>query len=311
MSGDDGFRHEALFYADGDQGFLDATLTLVERALASDAAVLVAVGPARTSALRQALGERGEDVRFAEMQRIGGNPAQIIPVWHEFLREHAGASMLGIGEPVWPGRSAPELDECGRHESLLNAAFDDGPGWHLLCPYDLDGLDDHVIEAARRTHPLLACDGISRASEQYMGAEESRRPFAGELGPRPRQATKLAFSTDDLGRLRHLVASWAQEHSLALEGREDLVLAVNELATNSIRYGGGGGTLRVWREGESLLCEVQDGGRMEPPLVGRIRPKPDANGGRGVWIANQLCDLVQIRSSPAGTVVRVHKALGG
>jgi anti-sigma regulatory factor (Ser/Thr protein kinase) len=309
MSGDDRFRHEALFYADGDQGFLDATLALVERALAADTAVLVAVGPARTSALRQALGERGEGVRFAEMQRIGRNPAQIIPVWHEFLRGHAGAPMLGIGEPVWPGRSAPELDECGRHEALLNAAFDDGPGWHLLCPYDLDGLDDHVIEAAQRTHPLLACDGSSRGSEEYMGAEESRRPFAGELSPRPRQATELAFSNDDLGRLRHLVASWAQEHSLAFEGGEELVLAVNELATNSIRYGGGGGMLRLWREGESLLCEVQDGGRMQAPLVGRIRPKPHANCGRGVWIANQLCDLVQIRSSPAGTVVRVHKAV--
>lgn len=311
VSADDRFCHEVLFYADGDHGFLDGTLALVERALAADAAVLVAVGPARTSALRQALGERREGVRFAEMRRIGRNPAQIIPVWGEFLGEHAGAPMLGIGEPAWPGRSAPELDECERHEALLNAAFDDGPGWHLLCPYDLDGLDDHVIEAAQRTHPLLACDGSSRGSEEYIGAEETRRPFAGELGPRPTQATELAFSSDDLGRLRHLVASWAQEQSLALAGGEELVLAVNELATNSIRYGGGGGTLRLWREGGSLLCEVQDGGRMEPPLVGRIRPKPDANSGRGIWIANQLCDLVQIRSSSAGTVVRVHKALAG
>ena len=29
-------------------------------------------------------------------------------------------------------------------------------------------------------------------------------------------------------------------------------------------------------------------------------------GGRGVWLANQLCDLVQIRSGAAGTVVRLH-----
>jgi anti-sigma regulatory factor (Ser/Thr protein kinase) len=311
VSADDRFCHEALLYADGDQGFLDGTLALVEQALAADAAVLVAVGPARTSALRQALGERCERVRFAEMRRIGRNPAQIIPVWHEFLREHAGSRMLGIGEPVWPGRSAPELDECERHEALLNVAFDGGPGWHLLCPYDLDGLDDQIIEAAQRTHPLLACDGSSRGSEEYMGAEETRRPFAGELSPRPSQATELPFSSDDLGRLRHVVASWAQEHSLALEGGEDLVLAVNELATNSVRYGGGRGTLRLWREGESLMCEVQDGGRMEPPLVGRIRPNPEANSGRGIWIANQVCDLVQIRSSSAGTVVRVHKTLTG
>jgi hypothetical protein len=31
--------------------------------------------------------------------------------------------------------------------------------------------------------------------------------------------------------------------------------------------------------------------------------------GRGLWIANQLCDLVQIRSSAAGTVVRMQMRL--
>jgi anti-sigma regulatory factor (Ser/Thr protein kinase) len=311
MSPDDCFRHEALFYAAGDQGFLDGTLALVERAIAGGAAVLVAVGPARTSALRQALGDRAEGVRFAQMQRMGRNPATIIPVWQEFLREHAGDPMLGIGEPVWPGRSTPELDECERHEALLNVAFDDGPGWHLLCPYDLDGLDDRVIEAAQRTHPVLACDGSSRGNAEYMGAEEARRPFAGEFPRRPRQASELAFTGEDLPRLRRLVAAWAQEHRLALEGGEEMVLAVHELATNSLRHGGGRGTLHLWREGDSLVCAVQDDGRMEPPLVGRVRPKPDADSGRGVWIANQLCDLVQIRSSSAGTIVRVHKSLVG
>jgi hypothetical protein len=48
---------------------------------------------------------------------------------------------------------------------------------------------------------------------------------------------------------------------------------------------------------------------MGEPLVGRVRPTPDAQSGRGVWIANQLCDLVQIRSGRSGTVVRVHKSL--
>jgi anti-sigma regulatory factor (Ser/Thr protein kinase) len=91
---------------------------------------------------------------------------------------------------------------------------------------------------------------------------------------------------------------------------EELVLAVDELATNSIRHGGGSGTLRCWREGEALLCEVQDRGWIDAPLVGRRRPDPEASSGRGVWLANQLCDLVQIRSSSTGTVVRVHKRLG-
>jgi hypothetical protein len=40
-----------------------------------------------------------------------------------------------------------------------------------------------------------------------------------------------------------------------------------------------------------------------------VQPTPRAESGRGVWITNQLCDLVQIRSGPSGTVVRVHKRL--
>jgi hypothetical protein len=37
----------------------------------------------------------------------------------------------------------------------------------------------------------------------------------------------------------------------------------------------------------------------------RRRPRDAANGGHGMWLANQLCDLVQVRSSRAGTVVRL------
>jgi anti-sigma regulatory factor (Ser/Thr protein kinase) len=89
------------------------------------------------------------------------------------------------------------------------------------------------------------------------------------------------------------------------------VLAVHEIAANSIRHGGGRGTLRVWRDGGSLVCEIRDRGHIRDPLVGRTRPLPNATGGRGLWIANQICDLVQIRSTAAGTVVRVHQSNRG
>jgi anti-sigma regulatory factor (Ser/Thr protein kinase) len=86
----------------------------------------------------------------------------------------------------------------------------------------------------------------------------------------------------------------------------DLVLAVDEVATNSLRHGGGRGTLRIWRDGESVVCEVRDAGRIEDPMVGRERPALDRDGGRGLWMVNQLCDLVQLRTFPTGAVVRLH-----
>jgi anti-sigma regulatory factor (Ser/Thr protein kinase) len=307
------FRHEALFYAGGDQGFLDGTLELVRGSLAREARVLVAVAPARAEALRQALGDESVRVRFVDMHELGRNPARIIPVWQAFISEQTGehGDPLGIGEPVWPGRNAAELDECERHEALLNLAFDDGPGWRLLCPYDLDGLDEAVIETARHTHPLLACDdGIGARNDEYTGAHEASHPFAGAL-PAPEGAVaELAFAGEDLARVRRATSDWAAGQALGVEPTEDLVLAISELATNSILYGGGGGTVRYWLEADTLLCEVQDAGWIEDPLAGRVRPSPESGSGRGLWLVNQLCDLVRIRSDPTGSVVRVHQRLG-
>ena len=89
----------------------------------------------------------------------------------------------------------------------------------------------------------------------------------------------------------------------------DLVAAVAEVATNSIRHGGGGGTLRIWRHEDALICEVTDPGHITDPLVGRRTPSPATETGRGLWLANQLCDLIQVRSSPVGTTIRLHSWL--
>ena len=60
---------------------------------------------------------------------------------------------------------------------------------------------------------------------------------------------------------------------------------------------------------DAVVCEVRDGGHIDAPLVGRERPSLERPGGRGLWLVNQLCDLVQIRSFPTGTVVRLHMRL--
>jgi anti-sigma regulatory factor (Ser/Thr protein kinase) len=128
--------------------------------------------------------------------------------------------------------------------------------------------------------------------------------------PAPGGAVRqLDFTSESLRDLRHFLADWAAAELLRAERVEELVLAVNELATNSVRHGGGAGTLRVWREAGTLLCEVQDKGHFERPSRSPALPGPDARSGRGLWLVEQLCDLVQIRASSAGTVVRVQTRL--
>lgn len=304
------FHHEALLYT-GEEGFLNGTLPFVMEALAGDEPVLVAVARDRIELLQEALGAQAEQAHFIDMRTLGGNPARIIPTWREFLNEHShsGRPVRGIGEPVWPGRSAAELTECQRHESLLNLAFDGGQAWRLLCPYDLDGLDDQVIETALQSHPIITGHGNRSRSSAYPSSNPALDTFLGALPPASAGAQELVFTWEDLRILRQFISRAA--HAACLEDRrtEDLVLAVNEIATNSVRYGGGRGTVRIWREADALLCEVLDSGHIDDPLVGRVRPAPAQQTGRGLWLVNNLCDLVQIRSSPAGSVVRVHMRL--
>ena len=303
------FHHATLFY-EGENGFLDGTVPFIREAADTDEPILVAVSRARIELLKDVLGSHVERVHFVDMHVLGSNPARIIPAWRRFLAESASDErpVRGIGEPIWAGRSEAELTECQRHEALLNVAFEGGQAWQLLCPYDLNALDDHVIEAARRSHPYLAQDGATHASDTYLQAHNAPGPFDGEL-PAPRGPyQELTFTVQQLGMVRWSVAQAAVE-LLSPSRTEDLVLAISELATNSLRHGGGTGTLRIWHQDNALLCEVHDRGHITEPLVGRNPPHPTQPSGRGLWVVNQLCDLVQIRSSNTGTVVRVHMRL--
>ncbi len=174
----------------------------------------------------------------------------------------------------------------------------------------MDGLDDQVIEAAQRSHPLGA--GHDEASGGVSNPNLPKQPpFVGVL-PAPRTPVReLTFGEQDLGSLRRALSEWSAQELLGTDATQELVLAVNELATNSIRYGGGQGKALLWREDDTLLCEIQDAGHIADPLAGRAPASPDQHTGRGLWLVRELCDAVQIRSSAHGTAIRVHKQLAG
>jgi anti-sigma regulatory factor (Ser/Thr protein kinase) len=301
------FHHEAIFYAD-DTEYVAGVLPEIRTALADDGVVLAAVADAKRRLLRGALGGDAERVRFTDMERLGRNPACIIPAWREFLRGAGPEPVLGIGEPVWPGRSDAELVECSRHESLLNLAFDGGRPWRLLCPYDAAALPQPVLDEARRNHPHVRADGHSRPSADY-GGHQAILAWKDNLPAPGRRPAELAFTELDLPLVRDFVTERARGAGFDPARLPDLVLAVNELATNSLRHATGSGVLRLWEADGTFFCEVRDDGRTVDPLAGRDRPNDLNGGGRGLWIVNHLCDLVQVRSSPAGNVVRLHMAM--
>jgi anti-sigma regulatory factor (Ser/Thr protein kinase) len=142
-----------------------------------------------------------------------------------------------------------------------------------------------------------------------VGLDAVAAPFSVPLPEPPGDAAELHFE-GRLDALRRLVVEHAAQVGLARGRIVDLAVAANEIASNSLRHGDGRGVLRIWSQGRRVVCEIRDRGRLGDPLIDRELPSPGSTTGRGLWIANQLCDLVQIRSFPAGTVVRLHMAFG-
>jgi anti-sigma regulatory factor (Ser/Thr protein kinase) len=292
----------------GDAEFLAGTVPFILDGLEAGEPVLVVERPEKADLLRAELGVDAGSVQFADMLKVGANPARIIPAWQDFVARHGGRGrpLRGIGEPIWREREPAELIECQRHESLLNVAFASGAEWWLLCPYDTVALDPLVIDEARRSHPFVWEGADHRQSQDFRGLSASGARFDAPLPEPPLSHHDLDFGPGGLAGLREFVAGHARGAGIGAKRTDDVVVAVSEVAANSVRHGGGRGILRLWSEPRAFVCEIRDNGYFDRPLVDRKRPGKDPAAPRGLWLANQLCDLVQIRSLPSGTVVRLH-----
>jgi anti-sigma regulatory factor (Ser/Thr protein kinase) len=307
------FRHEAVLYP-GDDGFLDRIGRFVREGVVAGEPTLVMTNARKIAALRELLGGVEEDlVEYRDMEVAGANPARIIPAWDDFATRasRGGARRLrGVGEPIWAGRSPAELAECHWHEALINRAFANVRGFWLVCPYDIEALSASVVDDARRTHPLTTYADESSAGVSHSSDSAElvpTRPLATALDQPHSVVAEVGFGSHRLAELRSLVATEGARTGLSSAQIDNLVVAVNEVATNSVTHGGGTGVARIWREGAAIVCEISDAGVITDPLVDRTRPSGAPTDARGLWTVNSLCDLVQVRSSSeSGSVVRMR-----
>ena len=115
--------------------------------------------------------------------------------------------------------------------------------------------------------------------------------------------------TTDLAAIRAVVHRYAMNAGLTEARAIDLVLAVSEVAANTVRHAKSAGNLQIWYDATEIVCQIHDEGRITDPLAGRRRPSLDARGGHGLWIVNEVCDQVELRSDETGTTIRLHMAL--
>lgn len=300
---DGGLSHLAFFYRD-QRDYLAQIAAFARAGQKNGEPVLITVPRDKGSFLTDHLDGH---VRYADMTELGRNPARIIPEVLEFIDAHLGRRVRYVGEPVWPGRSAAEMCEVTRHEALINLAFTGMPVT-ILCPYDAAVLPPSVVSNAERAHPAVLGNGHLAAAGYSTGRSagpaalppECRRP----LPAPPAAAEALSYETD-LRPMRRLVAGYAHRTGLPDERAANLVLAASEIAANTLRYTSAGGTMHIWHTGGEILCQITDQGWITDPLAGRIRRPPDERG-HGLWVVNQVCDLVELRTGPAGTTIRMH-----
>jgi len=132
-------------------------------------------------------------------------------------------------------------------------------------------------------------------------------PWVGRPLTTPPDGAEVLRYRAGLAGVRAFTAAWASRAGLSPHRVSDLVIAVAELAANTLAHTSGPGTLMLWATDDEVICQVQDQGHITDPLAGRVRPAPDAPGGhRGLWVVRQVCDRVEIRSGQAGTTVRVY-----
>ena len=296
------FRHEALPYR-GSEHFVSTAVVAVREGLENDERTLVLATAAKVHDLRDALGPDADDVTFVASDERARNPAQVATILDTFRGggSEDGRHSRGINDSE-PGRRRAVALEAQYADCLLNVAALRSWAVSLVCLFDAGTLDDDARRAMRQGH------GVVRGSDTNVDfdPELAQRLYATPLDPAPASAARIVVATGGLAPARAFVRAAAYSYGLAADRVEDLVLAANEIVTNSLRYGGGTARLAMWFEDGAAVCDIRDRGFVEDPLLGRFAPPAGASSGRGLWLANHLCDLVQLRSSRDGTVVRLH-----
>ncbi len=185
----------------------------------------------------------------------------------------------------------------------------------------------HIRVFATQALPLLvvlragvSCQLMARDAEtaqRKTAAEALARPPVprptddGPASPSPAPAhDPMSYTyTTDLAAIRAVVHRYALKAGLTEARAIDLVLAVSEVAANTVRHAKSPGNLQIWYDTKEIICQIHDDGIITDPLAGRRQPSLDARGGHGLWIVNEVCDQVEILSDETGTTIRMHMDL--
>lgn len=310
MSTEGNFEHWACVY-DHDQQFLDTAVPFLAAGLAAGEPVLAVTSRANLELIGAALQERAGDVDYAESAFFGRRPPQRVAAFYRYWARHAGdggrnTRVRILAEPVWAGRSAREVAAWTRMESALNVALAPA-SISMICPYDTRTLDPGIVADALRTHPArIAGSDLSPSAEFTDPAQFVRSCDTGPLAQPPADAAEFGFD-GSLRGLRQFIAGRADAYGVAGDRAEMLILAVSEVGAYLKNQGPGTAAVRAWEQPGAVVCDFrQPGTSIGDPFLGLRPASLEPGAGDGLWLANQICDWMEIRSGAEGCAIQLQ-----
>jgi anti-sigma regulatory factor (Ser/Thr protein kinase) len=298
--------HHAFLYQD-DDALIGEVVAFARSGLEDDEHVVVALEQGKVRQVEGQLGSDGAGVEFLEASRLYDRHGEMFASIVGRLERHRGKVRVVAEQAL--GRRAPvDVRAYMRYEAASTLAYE-AYGASVACPYDAGRLPAGILEAALRTHPAILDNGRSRPSEAYVDPRDFVREHVQlarpPAGVEPYELTRL----EEIAGVRTLVRERAGAEGLGGQAVDDLCTAVSEVAANAFLHGAAPRQLRIFVADDQLVCQVGDGGAgLADPLAGYLPPPSGQIGGRGLWIAHQLCDVVEVASN-GGNCVSLHMRL--
>lgn len=295
-------EHRALIYS-GPEEFLATVVPYLRAGLAGGERALVLADPDKQELLRGALGEDTGAVEFADAGLIGQRQAQVIQA--VIARVIHGHCTRIVAEQALGRRSPREVGDYLRFEAAWNVAFR-ACAISILCPYDASALPADVVLGCRQTHPALAGRHRTEPSGHFVDPSGYIAGSCVVAEPPESADTFFCQAKAELTSARAFARSHATRAGLGTKVTAELSLAVSEVLTNALHYGKPPRYLYAYAEGPMLVCHVHDSGDGPGnPLASYLPPGTGPVRGRGLWVARQLCDSLEIATDATGTHVRL------
>lgn len=284
------FDHDA-FVHDTDEEFVSTLVPLLHAALQRGEATAAVVSAPKAALLAATLGSAASRVEFVSAETWYRHPVSTISAYEARLKSAApGQRTFLIGE-VQFGEDPADWTAWTRYEALLNSALSPYDAW-VVCPYDRRWLPANVVEAAARTHPHVV-DGAGRnASGAYTDPAFTVSSLPPTVNVPARPADFEVRLSGSLHAARQLLSRVLASGGFDRERSDELILAINEIATNALTHGRGAAALELWMDHTGFTCVVRDQGRGAGPLVGYKPPPLGATSGYGLWLSRRIFDRV-------------------